>query len=103
MKEWIVPGAMALLLLVMGVLFAFGKGGFLIAGWNTMSPQEKARYDEKKVYRNMSAMMFSAAGALGLVILGAALEKKMLMSLGFGLLLFCVIFFAVRVNRAEKK
>ena len=36
-------GVVFALFLVMGTLFAFGKGGFLIAGWNVMSPQERAR------------------------------------------------------------
>ena len=33
--------------LVLGTVFAFGKGAFLIAGYNTASAEEKAKYDEK--------------------------------------------------------
>ena len=43
-----------LMLLALAVLFALGKGGFLIAGWNVMSPEERARYDEKKVYARIA-------------------------------------------------
>jgi hypothetical protein len=91
------------LFLVMGTLFAFGKGGFLIAGWNVMSPQERARYDEKKVYRSMSGLMFSLAGCVGLALLGEALGRQVLKTLGFVLAVPLVIFFVVRVNRAGKK
>ena len=35
--------------LVLGTVFAFGKGAFLIAGYNTASAEEKAKYDEKKL------------------------------------------------------
>lgn len=99
----IAVGVMIALFLVMGTLFAFGKGGFLIAGWNMMSPQEKARYDGRKVFRGMSALMFSLAGCVALVLLGMILESGALIWTGELLLIPCVIFFAVRVNRAEKK
>lgn len=67
-----------LLFLILGILFSAGKGGFLIAGWNTMSPEEKARYDEKAVFRNMSALMFSCAGCLALAGFGTALGAEVL-------------------------
>ena len=99
----IAVGVVIALFLVMGTLFAFGKGGFLIAGWNMMSPQERARYDEKAVFRNMSAMMFFCAGCLTLILLGKALDVEALGWVGSLLVIPCVIFFAVRVNTAGKK
>lgn len=92
-----------LMLLALAVLFALGKGGFLIAGWNVMSPEERARYDEKKVYRNMSAMMFSCALCLAIMLLGKATEIEALKWTGALFILPCVIVFAVRMNRAGKK
>jgi len=38
-------------LVVIGVLMFFGKGIFLLAGYNTASREEKARYDEKLLGR----------------------------------------------------
>lgn len=93
----------ALLFLLLGVLFWMGKGGFLMAGWNTMSPQERARYDEKAVFRNMSALMFSCAGCMCLMLLGEVLKVEALNWFGALLLIPCVIFFIVRVNTAGKK
>ena len=92
-----------LLFLLLGILFFRGKGGFLIAGWNTMSPEERARYDEKAVFRNMSALMFSCAGCMVLLLLGEALKVEALSWAGALLLIPCVIFFVVRVNTAGKK
>ena len=43
--------------LVLGTVFAFGKGAFLIAGYNTASAEEKAKYDEKKLCRAVSKLM----------------------------------------------
>ncbi len=94
---------LVLLFLILGILFFCGKVGFLIAGWNTMSPEERARYDEKAVFRNMGALMFSCAGCLALLLLGKVLENQALGWIGALLLLPCVVFFAVRMNTAGKK
>ena len=93
----------AALFLLLGFVFAAGKGGFLIAGWNAMSPEERARYDEKALFRNMSAMMFSCAGCLAVMLLGKLLELETLNWIGALLFLPCVIFFAVRANTAGKE
>lgn len=37
----------ALLLGVVGVLFCKGKAGFLLAGWNTMPKEKKAKLGRK--------------------------------------------------------
>lgn len=43
--------------LVLSIILLSGKGGFLIAGYNTASDEEKAKYDEKKLCRVMGIMM----------------------------------------------
>ena len=50
---------------IMAIFLLMGKGGFLIAGYNTASESEKARYDEKKLCRVMGiGMMLIAFGLL---------------------------------------
>lgn len=50
---------------IMAIFLLMGKGGFLIAGYNTASESEKARYDEKKLCRVMGVgMMLIAFGLL---------------------------------------
>ena len=44
----------ALLFLILGIVFACGKGTFLIAGFNTLPEEKKARYDARKILRDMS-------------------------------------------------
>ena len=39
----------AALLILPSILLLRGKGAFLIAGYNTASPAQKAMYDEKKL------------------------------------------------------
>ena len=54
--------AIAALFLVLGIVFAAGKGANLIAGYNTASPEEKAKAHEKKLLKAMSVLMFVLAG-----------------------------------------
>ena len=61
---------MIALFLVLGLIFSRGKGAFLIAGYNTASKAEKARYDEKALCRFMGKIMFALAGCQGIIALG---------------------------------
>lgn len=51
---WIVVG----ILLIISIALFFGKGSFLIAGYNTASEEEKKRYDKKKLCRVMGSGLF---------------------------------------------
>ena len=50
----------AALFVVLGIIFASGKGAKLIAGYNMASREEKI--DEKKLLKAMSVVMFVLAG-----------------------------------------
>ena len=43
----IVHGIFVLLFVIFGIVLFCGKGSFLIAGYNTANPEEKAEYNEK--------------------------------------------------------
>lgn len=70
-----------------------GRGSFLIAGFNTMSAEQKARYDEKKLCRLTGVLMLAAALYWALIEF-TALNAVMLTVL-FGLL---IILFVTAVN-----
>lgn len=40
---------MIVVLILLGILFHFGKGADLIAGYNTLPAEKKAEYDVKKL------------------------------------------------------
>ena len=71
---------MILLFLLLGLVFSQGKGAFLIAGYNTASQAEKAKYDEKALCRCMGKLMFALAGTWALkspaATLRAALARR---------------------------
>ena len=65
-----------LLFLVLGIVFVCGKGTFLIAGYNTLPEEKKARYDARTILRDMSRMMFSCVGCMAVGILGSIVDRN---------------------------
>ncbi len=57
MLAWI----LGVLLLVIALLLRRGKLLFLLAGYNTMSPREKARIDPVKMGKRASLFVFGGA------------------------------------------
>jgi len=45
--------AIFVIMAILSIILLMGKGGFLIAGYNTMSKEKKKRYNEKKLCRIM--------------------------------------------------
>lgn len=93
----------ALLFLILGIVFACGKGTFLIAGYNTLPEEKKARYDARKILRDMSRMMFSCVGCMAVGILGSIVDAPWLVVLGVVLTVLVIVFFLIRINRESKR
>ena len=64
----IVHGCAVILFAILGIVFFCGKGSSLIAGYNTASPEEKAKYDEKALCHTMGGMMFACAACFGVLM-----------------------------------
>ena len=92
----------ALLFLSLGIVFASGKGASLIAGYNTLSEREKARFDEKKLLRGMSRIMFGCALCVALGLVGTLVGVHWLVTLSFVLLALCLVFYLIYLNRSCK-
>ena len=86
---WAHLGAVVLLA-ALGLAFSRGKGAFLVAGYNTASQEEKARYDKKALCRFMSRLMFTMAGCWTVVAAGTLLVRPRVYDLGIGLFLAVV-------------
>ena len=105
MEKWVAIIAQAVIIAVfvlLGVAFFNEKGAFLIAGYNTMSPEERAKYDEKAMCRGMSAMMFACAGCFAVIVLGNLLERMALVWIGTCLMAAVCIGGAILVNRKSR-
>lgn len=109
----------SIIFLIISILLLMGKGSFLIAGYNTASEKEKAKYNEKKLCRIVglgflvitcglfSLFMLKDIGLyimIGTFIVGMAIifigseyasvernQKKMKMSIGIGVLITVIL------------
>ena len=94
--------AVILLFLLLGAVFSMGKGAFLIAGYNTASKAEKARYDEKALCRFMGRLMFAMAGCWAVVALSTLLDREWLLFLGLGLYLVVIFGGVIYANTGNR-
>lgn len=56
-----------IIFVICAVFLLFGKGSWLIAGYNTAGKEEKEKIDEKKLCRSMGVLLLLVAGILGLI------------------------------------
>lgn len=89
----------ATLFLALGIFLFYGKGSWLIAGYNTASEEDKAKYDKKKLCKGVSVitlvvsvMMYVTAYLAYRVESGLMEERKML---PFALIFAAVVFISV--------
>ena len=99
----IIYGLLILLFLVLGVLFARGRGQKLIAGYNTMSEREREKIDETKLMRIMRNGMFVFAGCMALSLIGALTGIRPLMDLGAVLLVVEAVVLVILANTKAKR
>ena len=99
----VIQGIMILLFTGLGIIFARGKGQNLIAGYNTATEAERAKYDEKKLLRIVRNGMFGFAGCGALGLVGTLTESNFLMNASYVLFFIIAIVLVVRANTAAKK
>lgn len=87
---------------ILGIVFAFGKGGCLIAGYNTASNEDKAKYDEKRLNRCFSVFCFGVAIVVG--ITGYIDTEAFAVGVGLPCILILLVFiFVVSGTYCKKK
>ena len=86
----------------LGIVFINGKGSFLIAGYNTMPPEEKDKYDTIALCKFMGKMMFALSFSMVFWIISEAYDINWLFY--FGLVLFFVIvaFMLIYMNAGNR-
>ena len=90
------------ILIVLGCVLLSGHGAWLIAGYNTMSPEEKSKYNEKALCRAMGLMMFALAGTWGLVTAAVFLDMTLLLWVGNILFVAVIVVGAVYLNMSDR-
>lgn len=93
---------MSVLFIIFGVVFSLGKGAFLISGYNMLSKEEKAKYDEKALCKFMGKSMFVLAFSVFLWGLSSLIKQHILFVIGLILFLVTVIFILVYSNTKNR-
>ena len=87
---------------LMGILFARGKGMSLIAGYNTLSHREKEKYDKEKLCKAMSGMMFLLAGTWAVAAAGVYIRSNALCWAGIALFLAVIVVGVIYLNTGDR-
>lgn len=92
----------ALLLIGISLPLLMGKGASLIAGYNTASPEEKARYDEKALCR-FTGRLLLAIGLCTFLLIPAVLFNMAWLGIAYALLATVLsVFGAVYCNTGNR-
>lgn len=88
--------------LIMAFFLSRGSGAFLLAGYNTMSKSEKAKYDEVALCKFMGKMLYAISFAMLLFSLSEWLEMPVLLWIGIALMSVLIVFTLVYANTGNR-
>lgn len=88
--------------LIIAIFLSKGKGAFLIAGYNTMSDSEKAKYDEIALCKFMGKIMYGISFSILLWALSDMLKIQVLFIIGMVLFLCFIVFVLVYSNTGNR-
>jgi len=98
--ELIITSVIGGLLTILAVVMLTGRGSFMIAGFNTMSKEGKAKYDAKALSKFLGAILLP----IGLLVPFTALESTIrwypwvFMAMVVAVCVFAVIY----VNKSDR-
>jgi|SRR5690625_3661833 len=93
------------LMISLGIMFYLGTGSSLIAGFNTLSEEEKEKYDVVALCKFMGKMMFVLTSSVVLWLISEVYEMNWLFYIGLALFIGLIIFLLIYVitgNRFKK-
>lgn len=93
---------MVCLFILIGIMLSLGKWSFLIAGFNTMSKEEKETYDVTSLCKFTAKIMFIIAFSISLFILSDVLMMDILLNIGVAIVIISVIFAVIYSNTGNR-
>ena len=99
---WIITGIVVVPFFVMAIFLLNGKGSFLIAGFNTMDPKDKATYDEKALCKAVGKLMLVLAALALSFPLAMQLDAPWLFWVSFVLFMVVIFGFAIYANTGNR-
>lgn len=91
-----------LLFLTMSLVLLQGKGAILIAGYNTLSAEEKAKYDEAALCRATSRLLLGITFSMALIFIGEFFQQSWLLISGIILMIVIVIGGLIHMNTGHR-
>lgn len=92
----VITGLLALGILAAAVLLICGKGGRLLAGYNTMTPEERTAFDERALCRFWGKILLPMGVFLPMAAVGGIYDKVWpalaYLALVLGLVAFAIIY-----------
>lgn len=85
-----------------GIIFINGKGSSLIAGFNTMSPEEKENYDTVALCKFMGKMMFVLSFCMLFWLLSEVYATDWLFTVGIIIFIGAVAFMLIYANTGNR-
>ena len=80
--DFIITGSVCLLLLAIALVLLSGRGAMMIAGYNTMSKEKRAKYDEKALGRFVGWLLIAMIPCMLLANVGARFGLNWLVGAG---------------------
>lgn len=105
METIIVTSITLVIFLFFSIMFLNGKGAMLIAGYNTLDEEERAKYDEKALCKAVGKLILSICGAMLFFIYGEIIERQWPHVVGTILIIVFVLYgiFYINVGNRFKK
>ncbi len=91
-----------ILFTLFGILLSLGKCSFLIAGFNTMSKEEKSKYDVLSLCKFMGKVMFIIAFCMALFIISNILKLKLIFNISLILFWILILFTVIYLNTGNR-
>ena len=101
-SAFLVSSIFAVPVIIIGIVLCCGKGAFLIAGYNTASPEEKATYNEKALCRATGVLVLVIVGSVELLMLGLVLDMTALVWGGGILMAISTVFGLIYINTSKR-
>lgn len=88
--------------ILFGILLSHGKCSFLIAGFNTMSKEEKNKYDILALCKYTAKVMFFIAFCIILFILSDVLQVRAIFNISLMLVWILIVFTVIYLNTGNR-
>ena len=99
--EIVILSVIAAMLAIMGIVVLVGKGDNLIAGYNTASKQEKAKYNVKRLRALIGGLMLVLAPLMFMNL--GKYSRASVMSFCFIVFFLCIVVVILANTWARKK